>query len=88
MLYSTYYCQGVLQCIYSMEPDRNNLETFVNITVQFYIAQVFTLSSNLLTNITTMGATLNESLQSAHCMLYVDKKNYFFWCFSIWKLRH
>ena len=35
------YCQGVLQCIYSMDPDRNNLETFINITVQFYITQVY-----------------------------------------------
>ena len=24
-----------------MDPDRNNLETFINITVQFYITQVY-----------------------------------------------
>merc|ERR1712227_346377 len=31
--------QGVLQCIYSLDPDRNNLETLLNITVEFYITQ-------------------------------------------------
>ena len=32
--------QGVLQVVYSLNPDRNNLETLLNITLEFYINQV------------------------------------------------
>ena len=40
--------QGVLQCVYSLDPERNNLETLINITVEFYITQVSTVFTNLL----------------------------------------
>ena len=39
-LTKTYDPQGVLQCVYSLDPERNNLETLINITVEFYITQV------------------------------------------------
>ena len=39
-----YDSQGVLQCVYSLDPERNNLETLINITVEFYITQVFSSS--------------------------------------------
>ena len=41
----TYDLQGVLQCVYSLDPERNNLETLINITVEFYITQVASSSS-------------------------------------------
>ena len=34
-----------MQCVYSLDPERNNLETLINITVEFYITQVASSSS-------------------------------------------